>query len=68
MLVVRECDYLGMMWRIIITKNTLSFAQVSLGVADSDRITQFSAYYLVDIQVRFIPKMDSAAEQSIVIV
>jgi len=61
-LVVREGDDLRMMWRVIITENTLSPAQVSIGITDANRIPQFGTHNLIDIQIRTIPKMGAAAK------
>lgn len=49
MLVVRKGNNLGVVGRIIVTKNALSLLQVRICIANAHRISQFSADYFIEV-------------------
>jgi hypothetical protein len=63
MLVMRMCDDLRMVRRIVIAKGALPLAKIAVSVTDADRIAQFGGYGLVEIEMRTVPENNATTDQ-----
>lgn len=66
--VVRKCDDLRMMRRVVVAEDTLSSLQVCICGADAHQVTQLGADHFVEVEKRVIPKEDTTPDETVEVV
>jgi hypothetical protein len=53
---------------VVVAEDPASLADIRVGIAHSNRISQFCADNLVKVKIRVVPEESPAADQSVVII
>ena len=68
MLVMWMGGNLGLMGSVVVSEDTLTFSDIRIGVTHANRITQFRADHLVEVEIRGVPEKGSATEQPVLVI